>query len=89
MTQWCLELLGKEIDLNDSKSTRIIFCWTATKSENKKVKNVEEYFLSVLNTNVPLKTRYIQRNQPLFVNKEIQRAATIMTNSRNLLRVDP
>ena len=29
--QGCLEVLGKEIDSNDSESTRIIFCKTATK----------------------------------------------------------
>ena len=57
---------------------------------DKDLKNFKETCLSVINTIVLLKSRFIRANQAPFRNKEIQRGVIVRSKLRkNSLKVDP
>ena len=58
--------------------------------KTKSPKNFKETFLSFFNTIALLKIRFIKTNQALFVNKDIQGAATIIPKLKKSIKsIDP
>ena len=82
MIQGYLELFGDEIDSYNSESKNYFLLKQSPKTFKKT-------FFSVLSTNAPLKIRFIQTNQALFVSKDIQRAATIMPKLKKFVKTRP
>ena len=59
-------------------------------TSDKDLKHYKETCLSVVNTIVLLKSRFISANQPPFINKEIQLGVMFRSKLRkNSLKVDP